>query len=162
MASYGSAEGVASLCRRYTNAGAFDITTNPSLSAVTGWLAQVSSMLNVALATAGFVTPITDADVTPALDGVVNSLVADLASTANSAGRFYSDRALENGVSPIKAINADVRAWVDANAAGLVAMGANRTTSDAGQIAYRETDETGETPDHLFTRDNFGTWSIGR
>lgn len=159
MASYGSVEGVAALARRFTNAGAFDITTNPTSATVTGWLAQVSSMLNVTLATAGFNVPITDPDALPALDGFVNSIVSDLAQAANSAGRFYSERMLENGVSPIRVISNDVQAWVQANAAGLVAMGANRVTSKAGQIAYRNGDEAGNVVEPLFQRDTFGRWS---
>jgi hypothetical protein len=156
--SYGTEAGVAALSGFYTTNGAFTASTNPTLATVTGWLAQVSSMVNVALATSGFATPITDADVTPAIDGFVNSMVADLVRAANSTGRFFTERAQEYGVNPMKVINNDVRAWVDANAAGLVAIGASRTTSDAGQIGYRETDDAGRTINPLFTRDAFGGW----
>lgn len=162
MMAYGSDAGVAALCRRFTNSGSFDTTTNPTQATVSGWLAQISAMINVALATGGFTTPITDPDVTPALDGFVNALAADLAGAANSAGRFYSERMLENGVSPIKVISSDVRAWVEANAAGLSALGANRARSEAAQIGYRGTDESGTVIDPLFGRDTFGRWSANQ
>ncbi len=123
MANYGTEAGVAALAKRFTNAGAFDVTTNPTLTTVTGWLAQLTSMINIALASGGFVTPVTDAAITPALDSFINAMSADLVHAANSTGRFYSERALENGVSPIRAINADVRAWVEQNSAGLTALG---------------------------------------
>lgn len=162
MASYGSVEGVAALTYRYTSAGAFDVTTNPTSATVTGWLAQISSMLNVTLATAGFSVPVTDPDATPALDGFVNALAADLTHAANATGRFYSERMIENGVSPIRVISNDIQAWVQANAAGLVAMGANRVTSKAGQIAYRNGDEAGNVVEPLFQRDTFGRWSANQ
>ena len=134
MASYGTEAGVAALCKPYTTGSAFTTGTNPTLATVTGWLAQISSMMNVALASAGFATPITDADVTPALDGFVNALAADLVFAANARGRFYSERALEFGVSPIKAINQDVIAWVETNASGLAVMGASRSYPNRGVI----------------------------
>ena len=162
MASYGSVEGVAALTYRYTSGGAFDVTTNPTSATVTGWLAQISSMLNVTLATAGFSVPVTDPDATPALDGFVNALAADLTHAANATGRFYSERMIENGVSPIRVISNDIQAWVQANAAGLVAMGANRVTSKAGQIAYRSGDEAGNVVEPLFQRDTFGRWSANQ
>ena len=123
MANYGTEAGVAALAQRSTNSGAFDVTTNPTLSNVTSWLAQLTSMMNVALATGGFVTPVTDAAITPALDGFINAMAADLVHAANSTGRFFSERALENGVSPIRAVNADIRAWVEQNSDGLTALG---------------------------------------
>lgn len=123
MANYGTEAGVAALAKRYTNSGAFDVTTSPTLSTVTSWLAQLTSMMNVALATGGFVTPVTDAAITPALDGFINAMAADLVHAANSTGRFFSERALENGVSPIRAVNADIRAWVEQNSDGLTALG---------------------------------------
>jgi hypothetical protein len=162
MASYGTEAGVAALMRRYTNSGVFDTTTNPTYATVTSWLSQVSSMVNVALATSGFATPITDADALPALNGFVESMVADLVASANSAGRFFSDRALEVGMSPIRTINADVKAWVKDNVAGLEAMGATRSTSDTDQIGYRDVDSNGNEVDALFKRENFLPWSINR
>jgi hypothetical protein len=157
--AYGTTGGVAALTKRYTNSGAvFDATTNPTVTTVTAWLAEISAMVNIAMASSGFAVPIVDADITPALDGLVNALTADLVHAANSTGRFFSERALENGVSPIKAINKDVWGWLEVNIAGLSASGAVRVLSDAGQIAYRETDDSGTEIDPLFSRNRFGSW----
>lgn len=133
--AYGSVAGVAVLAHRYTSGGTFDVTTNPPASAVTAWLGEVSSMVNLALASRGFATPITDADVTPAIDGFVNAMAADLVHAANSTGRFYSERALENGVSPIKVINNDVIAWVDSMAHGLELLGASRSAQAVNVVS---------------------------
>jgi hypothetical protein len=127
MASYGTEAGVAALTTRYTNSGVFDTTTRPTLTRVTTWLAQVSSMINTVLASSGFATPITDADITPALDSFTETMVADLVNAANASGRFYTDRALESGVNPIKAINNDIKDWVETMAGGLSQMGASRS-----------------------------------
>lgn len=154
--SYGTAPGVAALAKRYTNNGSWTTDTNPSQATVTGWLAQISAMVNIALATKGFTTPITDTDVTPALDGLVNALAADLAASANSSGRFYTDKALENGVSPLAIIRKDILAWVDANADGLKALGASRTASPAMNILTRTADEGGHETAPIFQRDAFG------
>jgi len=158
--SYGTEAGVAALTKRYGDSTThlFTTATNPTLATVTSWLAQISSMVNVALASAGFTTPITDADLTPALDGFVNALTADLAHAANSTGRFFSDRALEYGISPIKAISNDVRGWVEMMTPGLSALGAVRETSDADRIAFRDGDENGNAVNPMFTRGAFGGW----
>jgi hypothetical protein len=159
--AYGTAAGVAALTRRYTNAGSFDGTTNPTVTTVGTWLAQVSSMFNISLAAAGFTTPITDADVTPTLDSFTETMVADLVNAANASGRFYTDRALEYGVNPIKAINNDIKSWVESNLAGLAALGGGMATSSAGQIAYRDGDDSGKEISPLFSRDQFGAWEGG-
>jgi hypothetical protein len=157
MASYGTEAGVAALARRHTTSGVFDATTNPTYVTVTGWLAQVSAMVNIALSTNGFTTPITDADITPALDGFVNSLVADLAAGANSAGRFYSERMLETGVSPMKVIKNDIAAWVADNVQGFIALGVARVNSpEMGSILFRDTDESGSEISPIFQRKGFG------
>jgi hypothetical protein len=156
--SYGTEAGVAVLCRRFTNAGSFDTTTNPLVATVTGWLAQVSSLLDVALATEGFAVPITAATITPMLSILVNVETCDLVNAANSAGRFYTEKALEFGISPMNVIRKDILAWVSDNAAGLVAMGAVRSVPDAGQVAYRDVDDDGNEIDPLFQRHSWGGW----
>jgi hypothetical protein len=156
--SYGATAGVAALSRRFTNSGTYDGTTNPTSTTVTTWLAQVSSMLDVALASSGFSVPFTDADITPALDGIVNALVSDLANAANSAGRFFTDNALQYGVAPMSMIRKDILQWVSDNSAGLASMGANRIVSTAGQIGYRDADDNGDPVEPLFPREGFSGW----
>jgi hypothetical protein len=164
MASYGTEAGVAMLCRRFADptTALFTTATVPTLAAVTSWLSQISSMVNIALATAGFATPITDADATPAIDGFVNSMAADLAMAANTTGRFYVDRIQESGANQDEIIAKSINAWVSANIAGLEAMGATRATSDTDQIAFRDVDSAGNTVDALFQRDNFMPWRLNR
>lgn len=153
--SYGTAAQVAALTRRLTNNGAYDTTTNPTLATVESWIDQVSATLNVALAGAGFAVPVSQADAVSALSAVVTEAVADLALAANSAGRFFTDRALERGVAPMKVIRHEMSAWVEDQAAGLVGLGAVRTTPDAGQVAFRETNEAGNETFPLFQRDAY-------
>ena len=52
--SYGTVANVAALTRRYTTAGSYGATTNPTETTVEGWIDQVSATLNVVLAAAGF------------------------------------------------------------------------------------------------------------
>jgi hypothetical protein len=128
--SYSTAASVAALSRRYTNAGTYDGTTNPTLTVVEGWIDSVSATLNAALAGAGFTIPVTQADAVLALAAVVAEAVSDLTHAANSAGRFFTERALERGVSPMRVVRQEMKDWVDENAAGLTALGAARTSTD--------------------------------
>ena len=122
---YGSVSGVIGFVRVHTRNGEFfDAAgaveaTNPSLSQVTEWLEQISTMLDLALATEYFVVPITDTQAVKALDGIVNALVSDLVNAANASGRFFSERILEGGRNPMLLIRSDILAWVTANADGL-------------------------------------------
>lgn len=154
--SYGTVAAVAALVRRYTSNGSFTTTTNPALATVEGWIDTVSATLNVALAGAGFTIPVTQDDAKAALASIVVEAVADLCHAANSAGRFYTERALERGVSPMKVIRQEMMQWVEDQAAGLVALGAARTTPDAGTVAFRDTDESGDAIAPLFQREAYG------
>lgn len=153
--SYGTAAQVAALTRRVTKAGVFDATTNPTLTTVEGWIDQVSAMVNMSLAASGFSIPVSQADAAKALAAVVVEAVADLTLSANSAGRFYTEKALERGLSPLRVIRTEIAQWVEDQAAGLAALGAVRATPDAGQVAYRDTNEAGETSFPLFQRDAY-------
>jgi hypothetical protein len=159
---YGSANGVAALCKRWTNSGVFDNTSNPTLATVNEWLEQVSSMIDIALSTSGFTAPVTSASITPALNSFVNAMVTDLAGAANSSGRFYSDRMIDNGVSPLKVISKDIFGWIDVMSSGILALGAGQVISNAGRIAFRDGDDDGNQIDPLFGRDTFGKWSVNR
>ena len=84
--SYGTAAGVAAFTPRYANAAnCFDGDTTPTLTSVTSWLAQVSAMLDVALAGYGATTPVTAAAVTPLLDGFTNAQVAGMVGGGSRA-----------------------------------------------------------------------------
>lgn len=150
--SYGTAAGVAALCRIYTNSGAFDPTTTPTLANIEGFIDQISAIVNTALAGQGFKIPVVQADAKLAIDSIVNQLCSDLAHAANSAGRFFTDRALSAGTSPMATIRKDIYAWVDQNAAGLTNLGVERKTESQSTVIYSD-----EEYSNLFTRDQFGS-----
>lgn len=154
--SYGDADQVAAFTRRYTNAGSYDTTTNPTLATVEGWIDSVSATLNVILSGSGFTIPITQEDAARDCAGIVTGAVADLCHAANSAGRFFTERALERGVSPLRVLRQEMADWVDAQADGLEMLGATRTQTSAGGIAFRDTDEAGDETFPIFQRSGFG------
>lgn len=135
---YGTQEEVAAMAKIYTRGGNWvnpvpaappipaDKGTNPSLLQVNTWLANISAQMNLALGQANFIIPF-DNDVSPnaykAISQYVVSLVADLCHYANSSGRFYSDKLVERGISPMQAILKDMIAWIGINERGLLADG---------------------------------------
>ena len=155
--SYGTGAHVAALVPVYTDGGVFNSSTNPTLATVVGWIDQVSALLNTALAGSGFSIPLTNADSILVAQAWVEQAVADLAANANSAGRFFTDRALERGVSPMQTIRKEVLDFIEQIAGSLEAIGASRTNSSAEMdIAYRESDDDGEKVEPLFQRKAFG------
>lgn len=120
-----------------------------------GWIDQVSATLNVALAGAGFTIPVANADAKLALGGVVEAAVADLCHAAHSAGRFFTDAALERGVSPMRTIRTEMSAWVEDQSDGLELLGAARTRPATAGILFRDTDEGGNDTFPIFQRDGF-------
>lgn len=158
---YGSASGVASLTKKWTDDGEFtdeaylsclqDIVTHPTLTEVERWLTQISDTLDVALDGKGFVTPIT----TPTkcvnmVTVIVEQYVADLVKYVNNTGRFVTERAQESGVEPMLQIGKDILTWVNGNAPALEAAGAARTDEEPGGRIVTKTN----TP--IFQRNAFG------
>ena len=121
--SYGSAAGVAALSPMWTDSGSFTASTNPTLTQVNTWIGEVSKMLDSVLADEGFTTPVTDTDVTPMLDLLVNGFVTDLVNYSRKSGRFYSKKQLDEGASPFMTIDKEVHEWVARKAIGLQALG---------------------------------------
>ena len=127
--AYGTAAGVAALTPTFTRDGAFydagasDTATTPTLAQVNTWLDEVSALMDNALATEAFITPVTDADVLPILNGYVQGIVHDLVHFSRKAGRFYSKRALDAGSSPFNLITSEITDWVKANYEGFVNQG---------------------------------------
>jgi hypothetical protein len=155
--SYGTAAQVAALTPRYTKAGEFkaDGTTNPTLATVEGWIDSASATINVCLAAAGFSIPVTQADAKAAVAQVVVEAVADLCHYANSSGRFYTERALERGVAPMKVLRQEMADWVEAQADGLELLGAARTRASTAGILFRDSDQRGNPTAPIFQRDGF-------
>lgn len=127
--SYGSVADVAGRTPGpYLNTSkTFDTTTNPTLTTVETYIDEISASMNVALADARFTIPVTQADAKKAIGSVVNDLAADLTNASNSAGRFFSEKALYAGVSVMAQIRKEIREWVESNAPGLEALGAERS-----------------------------------
>lgn len=140
--AYGSPSGVAALARAWTDNGSFTDPdaytngTNPSLTQVEDWLEEVSVLADLALASEGFTVPVVQETAVKALNIMVNALVSDLVHAANSSGRFFTDRLLETGKSPMAIINADIQDWVIKKTDGLVAMGVPYTIDVGDQGAF--------------------------
>lgn len=160
--SYGSVAEVASLVRRFTNNGSFDTSTIPTLAQVEKYIDQVSSLLNMALAGEGFTIPITQADAKTACDSMVMEIASELVKVANSTGRYFTDKALENGVSPMRAVRSEIYSWVVSQISGFAALGVSRGGSGSSSgILTRDSDEDGEAVEPIFQRKNFGNNNRG-
>jgi len=127
--SYGSVAGVAALSPMWTRDGSFyddgasETATDPSLSQVTTWLEEVSSMLDTAMADAGFVVPVTEAAVLPQFNLLVNGIVKDIVDYSRKSGRFFIKKALDSGLSPFAAIDQELHDWVIRKTVGLEGQG---------------------------------------
>jgi len=157
--SYGSAADVAALTDLYTDATTklYTSSTIPTLNQVENWINEISALINTALAGAGFIIPINQVDAVLAIKGFVIEAATDLAHAANSAGRYFTDTALERGITPRAAIRKSVLEWVETFADGLDALGASRSsTTGAGEIGFRSADNSGNATFPLFQREAFG------
>lgn len=155
--SYGSAADVAALTNLYTITGAYTTATIPTLVQVEGWIDQVSAIMNTALAAQGFLIPVTQADAVLAIKSYVIEAVTDLAHAANSAGRYYTDAALQRGDSPMAGVRRAILSWVEMFASGLGALGASRAgETSTGDIGFRDTNNQGDATFPIFQRDAFG------
>ncbi len=153
--SYGSSADVADLTTRFTNAGSFDTTTNPTLATVEKWIDKVSATLNVLLAEQGFAVPAKQADVVETLGLFVITQVADLVNYTNSTGRFFSDKNMTQG--PWKVIQKEASDFIAEHAEGLAKLGASRTTNGLDGLDFRESDDAGDAIEPMFSRKQFGT-----
>ncbi len=160
--SYGTAAMVAALAPRYANSGSFDTTTRPTLTQVEVWIDQMSAFVNTLLAEAGFTIPITQVDVVNMLAGLVCSAVSDRCEYANRTGRFWTETAVDRGISIEKVLRAEISDWIGAHAKGIENLGAARASETGSEIAYREADNAGDPVVPLFQRkafnDNVTDW----
>jgi len=154
--SYGSAEEVAALTRRFTANGSYTTSTIPTLTQVESFIDTVSAWINNSLARNGFAVPVTQADVKLILAGMAVEAVGDLVQAANSAGRFFTEKALERGLEPYRTLRREISDSIDQQAAGFEALGAQRAEGKLGQIAFRDSDEDGNKVEPLFQRKGFG------
>ncbi len=158
--SYGTLDGVAALAPRNANrGGAFDDTTRPTGAQVAAFIDQVSSIVNTMLAQHGFTTPVTDADVLPALRLFVNQEVAAMVEGVNGSGRFgptIEGRRAGGRKSRFQIILDDVATFIAEFKIGLEQMGATRRRNLASGTGFRDTDESGDSTHPLFQREAFG------
>lgn len=154
--SYGSLEGVAARCSVFTNEGLFDGNTTPKDERVIAWLNEISGYMNIALSNEGFVTPVVQPDAKNMLISAVEQYVADLVFASNSAGRFYTEKFLSSGMTPLMQLMREANDWINVNAGGLENIGVPRRSTPADQIGFREFDESGDPTTPLFQRKAFG------
>lgn len=121
--SYGSASGVAGLSPMWTSNGAFTASTSPTLTQVNTWITEVSALVDTVLEDEGFLTPITESTAVSMLDLLVNGYTKDLVEHSRKAGRFYSKKALDEGLSPMLTIDKEIHEWLARKAIGLKALG---------------------------------------
>lgn len=154
--SYGTAAAVAVLTKRFTVNGSFTTTSTPTLTEVESFIDTVSAWINTALARNGFAIPITQADVKAVLAGMAVEAAGDLVNAANSSGRFYTEKALERGLDPLRILRREISDAIDEQATGFEALGASRNISRLGTICFRDGDDAGNDVEPLFTRGAFG------
>lgn len=154
--SYGSASNVAALVPKFASNNAFDSSTRPTLTQVENWINEYSAVVNTLLAEQGFTIPVSQADGVLMLGALVESAVADCAEYANRTGRFFSDAASERGLSISKILRSEIAAWINDHAKGFENLGVARSTESSFDIAYRESDQSGDAVPPLFERKAFG------
>ena len=121
--SYGSAAGVGGLSALWSDSGTFTTSTRPTLAQVNTWLDEVSALVDTALKDEGFTVPVTVAGVVKELDLLVKGIVKDLCDYSHGAGRFFSERAIDAGISPFITIDKEVHAWVQRKSVGFENQG---------------------------------------
>jgi hypothetical protein len=141
-AGYGNTERVAALAQMWTTAGEWIDPlpgidgTNPTLTQVIAWLTEISAMMDLALSNAGFVVPVLVQAAINAIGPYVEALTADMCHAANASGRFYTERVIERGMSPMIIIQQNIHGWVTSNTQGLKNMGVPFIGDDAPVRAF--------------------------
>jgi hypothetical protein len=127
--AYGSAVGVAALSALWATGagGTFDVNSRPTLAQVNTWLDEVSKLLDTALNDQGFDTPVTVTAVTGELGLLVNGVVKDLCDYSHGAGRFFTEKALDAGISPFMTVDKELHEWVKRKIVGLEKQGVPRS-----------------------------------
>lgn len=122
--AYGTVGQVAIMASTWTDNGVFTPTNNPTEAEVAAWLDELSAQFDIALGSHFFVFPISQATSPTAYKAVskyIVDLAADLVNWKNSSGRFFTEKLVERGITPMAAILKDINSWIEMNANGLVA-----------------------------------------
>jgi hypothetical protein len=145
---YGTAVEVAALAKMWTRDGVwYDyvgptpgpevLATNPTLTQVETWLTNISSLIDVALSGAGFIVPVDWPDEAVwAINMLATSIVADLCHAANSSGRFFTERVVERGLSPMVIVNQQIANWVKEWTDGFIQMGVARVPTELSPTSF--------------------------
>ena len=140
---YGTAAGVASIAKMWTDNGEFidpdiygDGGTRPTLTEVENWLTQLSNTMDIVLAGYGFVVPVVQATAISSIGQMIEAWTSDLVHNANSSGRFWTEKAVERGVTPLMAIRKDMDAWVGDNGEGLEGIGVPKNPDIQGKKLF--------------------------
>jgi hypothetical protein len=150
--SYGSVAEVQALCKRYTSAGSFDATTNPTSTQVEKMIDRVSGILNVLLAEAGFSIPVSQADAKLALDDFVVNQVVQLVGAANSHGPYAPGSEMLKRATPGQIIMQEAEDFIGEHAVGFERLGAMRPYSATYGLECRDTDDDGDAIEPVFQR----------
>ncbi len=131
--SYGTVAEVGALTPLYATATGttYDTTTRPTLAQVEQMIDRTSSILNIALASAGFTVPVSQADAKRALDEFVVAQVVELCHAANGAGPYAPGSDEMRAGTPFRTITREAAKFVDEYAPGLEALGALRSRAVA-------------------------------
>ena len=156
--SYSSISSVGSLVPRYaTRTGTFDDTTRPVVQVVVEHIDSISAIVDSMLATEGFLVPVTHAQMKRALDFFVAQEVAAVIEGINGSGRFGPSTKRSGNKGRMAVIYDDVQNFIETNSLGWERMGAERTHSYAGGIAFRGQDEAGDTVFPIRQRKEYDT-----
>ena len=153
--AYGTPEGVASLAGVWTDDGewldadAYQDGTTPTLTEIEAWLVQISAMMDMALSVAGFVVPVVQETALIAIGSIVEAFTADLAHYRNSKGRFYTDKVINGGNTPMMILRSDILDWVTSMAGGLEGIGVPRGETNTAEIGTKDNFP-------IFVREGFG------
>lgn len=160
--SYGSVAEIQQSARRWTNSGggAFDDTTNPTLTAVETFVDRVSGVVNIILSQLGFEIPITQADVKLALDEFVIEQVVRLCDAANGVGPLAPGSNKLWGHSAFDMISKEAVSFLGNYANGMELLGATRTYSYSHGLDATITDDDADDLEPPFDFDDTGVESI--
>jgi hypothetical protein len=154
--SYGSVAEVEALTPRYLDGGSYDADTQPTLTQVETFIDRVSGILNVLLAQAGFVVPVTQADAKLALDDFAVDQAVQLCHAVRGSGPYAPGSTELRGRRARTVILEEAYAFVERYAAGLEALGAERTRTLTEGLACREQDDSGDDLVPPFQREMVG------
>lgn len=135
--AYGAVVDVAALTPQYTASGAYSTATRPTQAQVEVFLNQVSAVLNVSLAEAGFTIPVDQEDAVLALDNFAATQATQMCHAANGVNAYAA-----TGQVAIRTVGEqlrlDVANFIRAHALGFELLGATRTRAATAGLACEE------------------------